>query len=70
MNILRKFLSKLFLVIYPDSQIKKKSLDTSEICKVKNPKLIHLVAPFMVKPRPGICTKRDNIILAIKKYCP
>jgi len=40
--------------MYPDNQIKKKSLDISEICNVKKPRFIQRVAPFTVSPSPGI----------------
>ena len=56
--------------MYPDNHKKKNKRDISDICKVKNPKSIHLVAPLTVLPSPGTCTKRDNIIARIKKYCP
>ena len=55
--------------MYPDSHIKKNNLDTSETCKVKNPKLIHLVAPLIVTPNPGIWTRREIIKDDNKKYC-
>ena len=56
--------------MYPDSHIKKNNLDTSETCSVKNPKSIHLVAPLIVIPNPGICTRREIIKDNNKKYCP
>ena len=56
--------------MYPDSHIKKNNLDTSETCSVKNPKSIHLVAPLIVIPNHGICTRRERIKDNNKKYCP
>lgn len=53
-NILREFLLKSFLTIKPDNQMKKNSLETSDICNVNIPRFIHLVAPFMVRPMPGM----------------
>ena len=69
-KILRKLLLKSFLEIYPDNQIKKNNLEISETWSVKNPKLIHLVAPFIVTPRPGIWTKSEIIKDNNKKYFP
>ena len=54
MNILREFLLKSFLTMKPDNQIKKNSLEISDICNVNIPRFIHLVAPFTVKPMPGM----------------
>ena len=59
-KILKKSLLKLFLTIYPDNHIKNNNLDTSDTCKVKKPRLIHLVAPFTVTPTPGIWTSKDK----------
>ena len=45
-NILREFLLKSFLIMKPDNQIKKNSLEISDICNVNIPRFIHLVAIY------------------------